>query len=155
MTRILSALLAAPLLIASHAALAASEAHDWGAITRALQHGQRVTLIADFAQCRTPAGLPGPPLIGGLPIASFQLAGDALVFSEFHPTVLASSGTRVDEFVRYRARADQTLAISVFQSPPNTEKPTQIGEYQCIIGQGAKFFVERRGMHGEEGGHGE
>lgn len=150
MTRLLPALLAAPLLIAGHTALAA-EARDWAAVTHALQHGQRVTLVADFAQCHTPAGVAGPPLVGGLPIASFQIAGDALVFSEFHPTVLATNGVRVDEFVRYRARADQTLAISVFQSPPGTEKPTQIGEYQCVIGQGAKFFVGRRGHLGEEG----
>lgn len=143
MTRITLALLAAPLALAGHAAFAA-EAHDWAAVTHALQHGQRVTLVTDFAQCRTPTGAGGPPLVGGLPIASFQLAGNALVFSEYHPTVLASSGARVDEFIRYRAQADQTLSISVFQAPPGTEKPTQIGEYQCTIGQGAKFFVQRR-----------
>lgn len=143
MNRLLSAVLATPLALASHAALA-TEAHDWAAVTHALQHGQRVTLVTDFAQCRTPTGAGGPPLVGGLPIASFQLAGNALVFSEYHPTVLASSGTRVDEFIRYRAQADQTLTISVFQSPPGTEKPTQIGEYQCVIGQGAKFYVGHR-----------
>lgn len=147
MIRILSALLIAPLAIASQAALAASEAHDWAAVTHALQHGQRVALVTDFAQCRTPDGASGPPLVGGLPIASFQLAGNALVFSEYHPTVLASTGVRVDEFIRYRAQADQTLTISVFQSPPGTEKPTQIGQYQCVIGQGAKFYIRHGWSH--------
>jgi hypothetical protein len=143
MNRLLSAVLAAPLALVSHATMAA-EAHDWAAVTHALQHGQRVTLVTDFAQCRTPTGAGGPPLVGGLPIASFQLAGNALVFSEYHPTVLASTGARVDEFIRYRAQADQTLTVSVFQSPPGMEKPTQIGEYQCVIGQGAKFYVGHR-----------
>ncbi|MBT2118068.1 hypothetical protein KK141_15610 [Dyella sp. LX-66] len=144
MTKTLLILLAAPLALLSHTARADSEARDWAAVTRALQQGKHVTLVTDFSQCHTPDGAAGPALVGGLPIASFQLAGPALVFSEYHPTVLSSTGVRIDEFVRYRAMADQTLAISVFQGPPGSEKPTQIGQYQCNIGQGAKFYVDRR-----------
>jgi hypothetical protein len=123
---------------ASAAPLSAAAADNYANVARALTAGKDVEITTELQQCTTPAGAPGPDVIGGLHISAFQIVpGQEIAFADTHPT-LDPQNHSITQFIRYTVTPNgaTTVATTTLSAAGQVESTVQLN---CQIGKGAYF----------------